>query len=46
MTVPLQISVQWADGLDLPEGAFYMVGNIDDAIKKGEQIAKELAGNN
>ena len=32
--------------IDLPEGAFYMVGNIDDAIKKGEQIAKELAGNN
>jgi F-type H+-transporting ATPase subunit beta len=32
--------------LDLPEGAFYMVGNIDDAVKKGEQIAKELAGNN
>jgi len=30
--------------LDLPEGAFYMVGNVDDAIKKGEQIAKELAG--
>jgi F0F1-type ATP synthase beta subunit len=30
--------------LDLPEGAFYMVGNIDDAIKKGDQIAKELAG--
>src|SRR5437762_5824045 len=29
--------------VDLPEGAFYMVGNIDDAIKKGEQIAKELA---
>lgn len=32
--------------IDLPEGAFYMVGNIDDAVKKGEQIAKELAGNN
>lgn len=30
--------------LDLPEGAFYMVGNVDDAVKKGEQIAKELAG--
>jgi len=30
--------------VDLPEGAFYMVGNIDDAVKKGEQIAKELAG--
>jgi F-type H+-transporting ATPase subunit beta len=30
--------------VDLPEGAFYMVGNIDDAVKKGEQIARELAG--
>jgi F0F1-type ATP synthase beta subunit len=29
---------------DLPEGAFYMVGNIDDAVKKGEEIAKELSG--
>ncbi len=25
----------------LPEAAFYMVGTIEDAIKKGEQLAKE-----
>jgi vacuolar-type H+-ATPase catalytic subunit A/Vma1 len=27
----------------LPENAFYMVGNIDDVIKKAEKIALELA---
>jgi len=25
----------------LPEAAFYMVGTIEDAIKKGEELAKE-----
>ena len=25
----------------LPEAAFYMVGAIEDAIKKGEELAKE-----
>jgi len=25
----------------LPEAAFYMVGTIEDAIEKGEQLAKE-----
>jgi len=29
---------------DLPEGAFYMVGDIDDARKKAEVIIKELEG--
>jgi F0F1-type ATP synthase beta subunit len=43
MTVSAQVIVA---NVDLPEGAFYMVGNIDDAMKKGEQIARELAGNN
>jgi F-type H+-transporting ATPase subunit beta len=28
---------------DLPEAAFYMVGDIDDARKKGEDIAREMA---
>jgi F0F1-type ATP synthase beta subunit len=32
-----------SNSTDLPEGAFYMVGNIDDAVKKGEEIAKELS---
>jgi len=27
----------------LPESAFYMVGNIDDVVKKAEKIATELA---
>jgi len=27
----------------LPEQAFYMVGTIDDVVKKGEQIAAEIA---
>jgi F-type H+-transporting ATPase subunit beta len=27
----------------LPESAFYMVGNIEDAKAKAEQLAKELA---
>ncbi|KAL2316163.1 ATP synthase subunit beta, mitochondrial [Schizosaccharomyces pombe] len=27
----------------LPESAFYMVGSIDDAVKKAEKIAQELA---
>eukprot|EP01125_Pyxidicula_operculata_P022728 TRINITY_DN9534_c0_g1_i1.p1 TRINITY_DN9534_c0_g1~~TRINITY_DN9534_c0_g1_i1.p1 ORF type:complete len:657 (-),score=189.71 TRINITY_DN9534_c0_g1_i1:48-2018(-) len=27
----------------LPENAFYMVGNIDDVIKKAEKIAQEVA---
>ena len=31
---------------DLPEDAFRMVGTIDDAVKKGEAILKELGGNN
>lgn len=26
---------------DLPEAAFYMVGDIDEARKKGEALAKE-----
>jgi len=29
---------------DLPEGAFYMVGDIEDARKKAEVIIKELEG--
>ena len=27
--------------ITLPEAAFYMVGTIEDAIKKGEELAKE-----
>lgn len=27
---------------NLPEAAFYMVGSIDDAVKKAEQMAKEM----
>lgn len=27
---------------DLPEAAFYMVGDIDEARKKAEEIAKEM----
>ena len=26
---------------DLPEGAFYMVGSIDEAIEKAEKMKKE-----
>jgi F-type H+-transporting ATPase subunit beta len=26
---------------DLPEGAFYMVGTIDEAVEQGEQLKKE-----
>ncbi|KAF9949207.1 atp2, beta subunit of the F1 sector of mitochondrial F1F0 ATP synthase, partial [Modicella reniformis] len=29
----------------LPEGAFYMVGDIDDATAKAQRIAAEIAGN-
>lgn len=29
---------------DLPEGAFYMVGNIEAARAKGEKILAELEG--
>jgi F0F1-type ATP synthase beta subunit len=36
-------SLYGSNRTDLPEGAFYMVGNIDDAVKKGEEIAKELS---
>jgi F0F1-type ATP synthase beta subunit len=43
MTVPAP-SIHGSNSTDLPEGAFYMVGNIDDAVKKGEEIAKELSG--
>jgi F-type H+-transporting ATPase subunit beta len=28
---------------DLPEGAFYMIGTIDDAIEKAKQMAAEAA---
>eukprot|EP00753_Platysulcus_tardus_P022568 PLAT9779.3.p1 GENE.PLAT9779.3~~PLAT9779.3.p1 ORF type:complete len:594 (+),score=267.82 PLAT9779.3:158-1939(+) len=28
---------------DLPENAFYMVGNIDSAVAKAEEMAKEMA---
>ncbi|KAG9829182.1 hypothetical protein KCU98_g9803, partial [Aureobasidium melanogenum] len=29
---------------DLPEGAFYMVGDLDSARAKGEKILAELEG--
>ncbi|CAG8533381.1 1774_t:CDS:2 [Acaulospora colombiana] len=29
---------------DLPESAFYMVGDIEDARKKAEELAKEMSG--
>ena len=32
------------DGDSLPEGAFYMVGDIDAARAKGEKILAELEG--
>ena len=28
----------------LPEAAFYMVGDIQDVVKKAEQIAKDMGG--
>jgi len=31
---------------DLPEAAFYMVGDIEEARSKGQQILKRLAGGN
>ncbi|RKP05497.1 ATP synthase subunit beta [Thamnocephalis sphaerospora] len=30
---------------NLPEAAFFMVGDIDDVVKKAADIAKEMAGN-
>ena len=30
------------EGDDLPEGAFYMVGNLQEARAKGEKILAEL----
>lgn len=28
---------------NLPEAAFFMVGDVDDAVKKAEQLAKEMS---